>query len=203
MDDYDTAPTDPHHGGKLMPHQMPARIRELEEHLAEQVAWVQDLATELQGAEAKLAKLEAERDTVYREGFDDGCNHMKEDYKAGAKLAKAEAERDDYAFKLMEANNTYTEMHLKIEYAEAQFAATMDSLQDVSTDFNDAHREKVALEAMLPRAYLAGLEAKAQALKTHWFHSSMYHTLALNSTHALPIPTSADLLAMLKEKNDD
>ena len=42
-----------------------------------------------------IAEVEAERDTVYREGFYDGCNHMKEDYKAGAKLAMLKEKNDD------------------------------------------------------------------------------------------------------------
>lgn len=35
MSEYDKHPTDPHHGGKLSFHQMPARIRELEALLDE------------------------------------------------------------------------------------------------------------------------------------------------------------------------
>ena len=136
MSDYNTAPTDPHHGGKLMLHQMPARIKELEAQLAEQVAWVQELATELQAAEADLAMLEE----------------------------SLEYEDDS------------------LQAVEAKLAATMDSLQDVSTDFNDAHREKLEAEAMLPRAYLAGVDAG-------------------ESLRVIPIPTSADLVAMLKEKD--
>ena len=136
MSDYNTAPTDPHHGGKLMLHQMPARIEELEAQLAEQVAWVQDLATELQTA-------------------------------------------------------------------EAQFAAMMDSLQDVTTDFNDAHREKLELEAMLPRAYRAGVEAVLS--ESCWADIAVNTTIEvvpIGAIRAIPIPTSAEIILMCAEKKE-
>ena len=98
MSDYDTAPTDPHHGGKLRLNQMPSRIKELEAQLAEQVAWVQDLATELQGAETKVAKVEAERDVsnqkllIYREWWIEADDRAD---AAETKLAQLKEKNDE------------------------------------------------------------------------------------------------------------
>ena len=57
MSDYDNAPTNPHHGGKMMPHQMPQRIEELEAERDEAYA------RELIAADAAVGYLE-ERDRL-------------------------------------------------------------------------------------------------------------------------------------------
>ena len=74
MSDYDNAPTHPHHGGKLMPHQMPQRIEELEADLRDYQQQVSKLEDELEEVEDSLtfAKgveivIRAERDHFARE----------------------------------------------------------------------------------------------------------------------------------------
>ena len=57
MSDYDNAPTNPHHGGKMTPHQMSQRIEELEAALAE----VEDSLTFAKGVEIVIR---AERDRL-------------------------------------------------------------------------------------------------------------------------------------------
>lgn len=49
------------------------------------------------------------------------------------------AERDDYAHKLMQANNTYTEMHLEIERLSDKLAKALEALLwcSGSNDFNE------------------------------------------------------------------
>lgn len=85
-----------------------SRIEALTKERDEQIEWVKRLADDLIAAEAKLAKavqkfaaLEKAASDVARRGAD--------------RIEVLTKERDDYAHKLMQANNTYTEMHLEIE----------------------------------------------------------------------------------------
>lgn len=52
---------------------------------------------------------------------------------------EVEKERDDYAHKLMQANNTYTEMHLEIERLSDKLAKAVEALLwcSGSADFNE------------------------------------------------------------------
>lgn len=48
--------------------------------------------------------------------------------QAADRIEELEAERDDYANRLMQADNTYTEMHLHIEELEAKLAKAVEAL---------------------------------------------------------------------------
>lgn len=128
-----------------------------------------------------------------------------------AKLAEVEAARDNAGWTALEGATE------ALVNAESKLAEVMDSLQDVSTDFNDAHREKVALEAMLPRAYRAGVDAVVRVVEIHRdqcgldqngclyvseaeqiFASATAHEIA-GDVFTLPTPTSAELIEQLKE----
>ena len=54
------------------------------------------------------------------------------EYVRADRIEELEAERDDYANKLMQANDTYTEMHLEIELLKAKLAKTVGALGDIS-----------------------------------------------------------------------
>ena len=74
---------------------------------------------------AQLAEAQKERNAVVATLVEVSRWWAKEEARADraelrvatleAALAEAREERDDYAHKLMQANNTYTEMHLEIE----------------------------------------------------------------------------------------
>ena len=66
MIDYDNAPTDPHHGGKLMPHQMPARIEELEAKLADIMDWYEDVSADYNIAYMEKVVAEAKLEKVFQ-----------------------------------------------------------------------------------------------------------------------------------------
>lgn len=56
-------------------------------------------------------------------------------------------ERDDYAHKLMQANNTYTEMHLEIERLSDNLAKAMEMLDESDRDYNRKTNNLIARHA--------------------------------------------------------
>ena len=59
--------------------------------------------------------------------------------RAADRIEALTAERDDYAHKLMQANNTYTEMHLEIERLSDKLEKAVEALLwcSGSADFNE------------------------------------------------------------------
>jgi chromosome segregation ATPase len=74
------------------------------------------------------------------------------------------AERDDYAHKLMQANNTYTEMHLEIERLSDKLAKAVEALEDISGNGNAAGRNP-QLMADKARATLAEIKGESHELR--------------------------------------
>ena len=54
--------------------------------------------------------------------------------KAADRIEELEAERDDYAFKLAEANNTYSEMHVVMSEANDKLAKAVWRLEQMRDD---------------------------------------------------------------------
>lgn len=71
-------------------------------------------------------------------------------------------ERDDYAHKLMDANNTYTDMHLKIERLSDKLAKAMAGLRKIA-DHKHFSWDQGCIqntEARIAKRVLAELEKK-------------------------------------------
>ncbi len=56
--------------------------------------------------------------------------------KAADRIELLVKERDDYAHKLMEANNTYTQMHLEIERLSDKLAKAVEALQKIADEYD-------------------------------------------------------------------
>jgi predicted nucleic acid-binding Zn-ribbon protein len=53
-------------------------------------------------------------------------------YIRADRIEEVERERDDYAHKLMEANNTYSDMHLDIERLSDKLAKAVEALREIA-----------------------------------------------------------------------
>jgi uncharacterized coiled-coil DUF342 family protein len=53
--------------------------------------------------------------------------------KAADRIEELVRERDDYAYKLIESNNTYTEMHIAIEQLQAKLTKAMNALREIKS----------------------------------------------------------------------
>lgn len=82
---------------------------------------------------------------------------------AADRIEELVKERDDYAHKLMEANNTYTEMHVEIERLSDKLTKAVKALRKIADythigEFGQAVTQHA--EARIARAMLRELEGK-------------------------------------------
>ena len=80
--------------------------------------------------------------TIRTRMFEDMCDRIEE----------LEAERDDYAFKLAEANNTYTEMHVAMSEANDKLARADAAIEFLNKTLRQ-YQSNEAFEEDLERAY--------------------------------------------------
>ncbi|CAB5220468.1 hypothetical protein UFOVP233_86 [uncultured Caudovirales phage] len=82
------------------------------------------------------------------------------EYEAADRIEELAKERDDYAHKLMEANNTYTEMHVEIERLSAKLAKAVAMFKAIEM-WDAARGYPMPYRVRDPmRAVLAELEGK-------------------------------------------
>ncbi len=65
--------------------------------------------------------------------------------KAADRIEALTKERDDYAFKLADANNTYSEMHVELEALTEQLEAARADAKEAETYAEDLERNQVDL----------------------------------------------------------
>ena len=73
--------------------------------------------------------------------------------QAADRIEELEAERDDYANRLMQADNTYTEMHLHIEELEAKLAKAVAGLKQCKEEIDDYIRQEYPQDHSLHERY--------------------------------------------------
>lgn len=74
------------------------------------------------------------------------------EYVRADRIEELEAERDDYANKLMQANDTYTEMHLEIELLKAKLAEYQMVASAIDNQWADGEDENADLKLKLAKA---------------------------------------------------
>ena len=86
-----------------------------------------------------LTKERDEADDLAKAAFADGASNNIRLAETAHRVKTLTKERDDYAHKLMQANNTYTEMHLEIERLSDKLAKAVEALLwcSGSADFNE------------------------------------------------------------------
>ena len=97
-----------------------------------------------------LTKERDEADDLAKAAFADGASNNIRLAETAHRVKTLTKERDDYAHKLMQANNTYTEMHLEIERLSdklAKVVAAAGKMLDAFCVHEDSH-QSAAYEAM-------------------------------------------------------
>ena len=73
--------------------------------------------------------------------------------EAEAYAEEVEKERDDYAHKLMQANNTYTEMHVEIERLSDKLAKAVAGLEKCQEELDEYSRQEYPLDHPVHERY--------------------------------------------------
>ena len=79
-----------------------------------------------------LIKERDEADDLAKAAFADGASNNIRLAETAHRIKALTKERDAYAHKLMQANNTYTEMHLEIERLSDKLAKTVEALRQIA-----------------------------------------------------------------------
>jgi len=110
--------------------------RERDKHEALALLNLQENATHIARAEA--ARADAKEAEAYAEELEKELNicRMAQVVMENG-IAEAEKERDDYAFKLADANNTYSEMHVALSEANDKLAKAMELLKEARQDLEE------------------------------------------------------------------
>ena len=118
-------------------------------HLASSQA---DRIEQLAVTNEALTKERDEADDLAKAAFADGASNNIRLAETAHRIKALTKERDGYAHKLMQANNTYTEMHLEIERLSDKLA-TCEKYRDAYADCDRIGTQAVRdLEAKLAKA---------------------------------------------------
>jgi len=107
-----------------------ARLRESQSYEWQDPIW----GTRLAAADRieALTKERDEADDLAKAAFADGASNNIRLAETAHRIEALTKERDAYAHKLMQANNTYTEMHLEIERLSDKLAKAVEALRQIA-----------------------------------------------------------------------
>jgi chromosome segregation ATPase len=137
----------------------------------ELIKWARARADRMISVDRDMVTLLANRIEALTEQLVAARDDAKE---AEAYAEELEKERDDYAHKLMQANNTYTEMHLEIERLSDKLA-TCEKYRDAYAEMGRIGTQAVRdLEAKLAKA----VEAADKMLDAFCVHEDSHQIAA-------------------------
>jgi chromosome segregation ATPase len=133
-----------------------ALTAERDDHWKSFVHWRKEadvLTEQLEAASADAKEAEAYAEELERDL--NTCRMAQVVMENG--IAEAEKERDDYAFRLADANNTYSEMHVALSEANDKLAKAVEALRSIAANTCCTPCQEAALVA---RATLAEIEGE-------------------------------------------